>query len=130
MASELRVTTIANNAGTESVGSTYVINGSAKVWGFLNWSSSLSADGSLNVSSVSDDGNGDFGVNFTSSMADSNYAYNTLSSLSAGNTYVYGWELVKATGSANLQCGRHYDGGSTVAEDPQTNELSVHGDLA
>ena len=32
MASELRVTTIANNAGTESVGSTYVINGSVKSW--------------------------------------------------------------------------------------------------
>ena len=32
MASELRLTTLANNAGTESVDTTYVINGSAKAW--------------------------------------------------------------------------------------------------
>ena len=32
MASELRVTTIANNAGSESVDTTYVVNGSSKAW--------------------------------------------------------------------------------------------------
>ena len=35
MASELRVTTIANNAGSESVDTTYVVNGSAKAWNSL-----------------------------------------------------------------------------------------------
>ena len=43
MASELRVTTIANNAGTESVDTTYVVNGSAKAW--VNFNGSVGAAG-------------------------------------------------------------------------------------
>ena len=129
MAGKIIADTIETGAGAD-ISTSYVVNGSAKVWGFLEWSGGLSAEGSLNVSSVSDDGNGDFGINFTSSMADAHYAYTTLSSLTSGNTYVYGWELVKATGSANLQCGRHYNGGSTVAEDPTSNEFVLQGDLA
>lgn len=113
-----------------SIATNYVVDGSAKAWGFLEWSGGLSAEGSLNITSVSDDGNGDFAVNFASSFADAHYAYNTISTLVSGNTYVYGWELVKASGSANLQCGRHYNGGTTVAEDPTSNEIVVHGDLA
>ena len=58
MASELRVTTIANNAGTESVGSTYVINGSAKAWINLKIAATFETRDSFNISSVSDDGSG------------------------------------------------------------------------
>ena len=128
MTSVLNVDTIADKAGTGPVGLTK--QSAAKAWGFLEWSGGLSAEGSLNITSVSDDGNGDFAVNFASSFADAHYAYNTISTLVSGNTYVYGWELVKASGSANLQCGRHYNGGTTVAEDPTSNELAIHGDLA
>ena len=70
MASELRVTTIANNAGTESVGSTYVINGSAKAW--MN-EHHASVNDSFNVSSVTDGGTGDSVMNFTSNMNNANY---------------------------------------------------------
>lgn len=54
MASELRLTTLANNAGTESVDTTYVINGSAKVTGNLQSDASSNAAVSLNISSVTD----------------------------------------------------------------------------
>ena len=70
MASELRVTTIANNAGTESVGSTYVINGSAKAW--MAEHHAVTSD-SFNVSSVTDGGTGDSVMNFTSNMGNANY---------------------------------------------------------
>jgi len=125
--STLKADTIQNTSGGAV---TLTQQSAAKAWGFLEWSGGLSAEGSLNITSVSDDGNGDFAVNFASSFADAHYAYNTISTLVSGNTYVYGWELVKASGSANLQCGRHYNGGTTVAEDPTSNELAIHGDLA
>ena len=76
MASELRVTTIANNAGTESVDTTYVINGSAKAWSNYN-QVTPAVTGSMNIASVTDVSNGKHTVNFTSSMADTTYAVAT-----------------------------------------------------
>ena len=75
MASELRVTTIANNAGTESVDTTYVVNGSAKQWAKFTVAASLSD--SLNTSSITDTASGNFEVNFSSAMGNANYAVTT-----------------------------------------------------
>jgi len=111
-------------------GGTDAVSGVAKAWAFFEWSGGLTAEDSLNVSSVDDDGAGDFGVNYTSAMADAHHALHAFSTITSGNTYVYGFGLVKATTSAELLAGRHYNGGTTVTEDPETNEFSVHGDLA
>ena len=74
MASELRVTTIANNAGTESVGSTYVINGSVKSWvGGVNHTNQNFAD-SFNVSSYTDPGTGRGTLTLTSNMINAKYS--------------------------------------------------------
>ena len=71
MASELRVTTIANNAGSESVDTTYVVNGSAKAFIFQNTGTTIRK--SLNVASLVDNGSGDYIVNFTNNMDDIYY---------------------------------------------------------
>ena len=73
MASELRVTTIANNAGTESVDTTYVVNGSAKSWLNLNGTGTIAQRDSLNHSSTTDGGTGTYTFSLTSSMGDTNY---------------------------------------------------------
>jgi hypothetical protein len=76
MASELRVTTIANNAGSESVDTTYVVNGSAKA--FLTYDqSSVAIDGSFNVSSVTDNSTGNWNVNYTNNMDNATYTWLT-----------------------------------------------------
>ena len=72
MASEIRVTTIANNAGSESVDTTYVVNGSAKAWLTFSGNGTTVRDSS-NVSSLVDDGTGIYSYNFTSSMGNANY---------------------------------------------------------
>ena len=76
MASELRVTTIANNAGTESVDTTYVINGSAKGWSRIPDTHDSLTD-SFNASSISDGGTGQATISLTSSMSDANYCGTT-----------------------------------------------------
>ena len=73
MASELRVTTIANNAGTESVNTTYVINGSAKAWLNFNQTSTQAIRDSFSVSSISDTGAGRTQVTLTSAMLNNDY---------------------------------------------------------
>ena len=73
MASELRVTTIANNAGTESVGSTYVINGSAKAWILFDGTGTIAISDSFGVSSIADNGTGAYTVTVTNAFSTSDY---------------------------------------------------------
>ena len=75
MASELRLTTLANNAGTESVDTTYVINGSAKAWLNLNGTSTIATRDSFNVSGVTDNGTGNYTTSFTTSFNNANYSH-------------------------------------------------------
>ena len=77
MASELRVTTIANNAGTESVGSTYVINGSAKAWCTFQGTGTVSIKDSLNASSITDVNTGRYSVTSTNSLNNTDYNVQT-----------------------------------------------------
>ena len=73
MASELRVTTIANNAGSESVNTTYVVNGSAKAWVNLNGTGTIAISDSLNHSSATDSATGKYVFNFTNSFGNTSY---------------------------------------------------------
>ena len=69
-------TIIASNIsdGTTSVASTYVVNGSAKAWVNFNGTGTVAIRRALNVSSLTDNGTGDYTVNFTAAMSDANYA--------------------------------------------------------
>lgn len=137
MASELRLTTLANNAGTESVDTTYVINGSAKVWVNFDGSSGTTVRDSLNVTSVDDDGNGDYGVNFVSSMSNNDYAMTGSASLGAfanndvgliGPSRDNAAESL-ATGSVQLD-GQKSSNTDAVARDLAAALIAIHGDLA
>ena len=81
--------------GTTTVGTSYVVNGSAKAYGrFILSSSPASVSETFNISSVTDNGTGDTTVTFSSSMGTSIYPIATaclgdivglLNSGSAGN---------------------------------------------
>lgn len=72
--STLRLTTISNQGGTASVPSETVINGSAKAWVNFNGTGTVAIRASFNVSSITDNGTGDYTVNFTNALADGNYS--------------------------------------------------------
>ncbi len=74
MASELRITTLANNAGTESVDTTYVINGSAKAWVNYTSNTTTSIRDSLNTASLTDISTGKTTVSFSNAMANASYS--------------------------------------------------------
>jgi hypothetical protein len=72
--STLRLTTISNQTGSASVPSDTVINGSAKAWVNFNGTGTVAIRASFNVSSITDNGVGNYTVNFTNAMPDVNYA--------------------------------------------------------
>ena len=80
--STLRLTTISNQSGSSSVPSDTVINGSAKAWVNFNGTGTVAIRASFNVSSITDNGTGQYTVNFTTAMLDGNY-----SAIVSGATY-------------------------------------------
>jgi bifunctional ADP-heptose synthase (sugar kinase/adenylyltransferase) len=74
--STLKLGTIATQDGTESTEVTNVVNGSAKAW--VNFDGTQAAASmiraSFNVTSVTDNGTGDYTVNFATAMTDANYS--------------------------------------------------------
>jgi hypothetical protein len=69
--STLRVDTIQNAAGTDSPIS---VPGTAKAWVNFNGTGTVAIRASYNVSSITDNGVGDYTVNFTTALADANFS--------------------------------------------------------
>ena len=109
MASELRVTTIANNAGSESVDTTYVVNGSIKSWaGGVNHTNQ-SYEEAFNVSSYTDNGVGRADLTLTSNMSTSTYSVTHGSQLQypyqARSSSTSVWHLASVNSSAGYNDG-------------------------
>lgn len=91
--STIKTDTLQNVAGTLSVPVGTVVNGSAKAWVNFNGTGTVAIRAGFNVSSITDNGVGDYTVNFTTSMPDANYGVSTCAQLAADNldppNYVY-----------------------------------------
>jgi hypothetical protein len=72
MAGTLTISTLSD--GTNSTSATNCIQGSAKAWVNFNGTSTVAIRASYNVSSITDNGTGDYTVNFTNALPDANYA--------------------------------------------------------
>ena len=127
MASELRVNTLKDAAGANSVAMEYVANGSAKAWTNLNMSSGTYRD-SLNIASATDNGTGDFTNNYTSAMANANYNHE-YTQFENGRTGGYVLNNYGTYVTASLMRGRARESGGALADSDYVG-LTVHGDLA
>ena len=77
MARELRVNTLKDASGNNSIATSFVAGGSAKVWQNLDGSGTISTRDSFNVASTTDFATGRYRPNFTNSMNNSSYAVTT-----------------------------------------------------
>jgi hypothetical protein len=129
--STLNVANISDGSDTVETG--YAINGSAKVWLDLLQTSTTVRD-SLNVTSVTDNGVGDFTVNFSSALNSSGYAYSgEIDSSGATSSHMI-FRLAPTAAKLAGSCGV-YSGYATTTVGFTKLEyvglaFTVHGDLA
>lgn len=71
--SQLKIDSLANQAGTASTPIADVINGSARAFVNFNGTGTVAIRASYNVSSITDFQTGVYGINFTNPMPDTNY---------------------------------------------------------
>ena len=72
MASELRVNTLKDAAGNNSIATSFVAGGSAKAWVNFNGTGTIAIRDSLNAAGLVDDGTGIYTVNYSNSLSDAN----------------------------------------------------------
>ena len=84
MASELRVNTLKDASGNNSIGMSYVAGGSAKFFFKYSGSGTTFAD-SLNMTSATDNGTGDYTFTIASDMASINYSISGTGANSSGS---------------------------------------------
>ena len=125
--STIRATTISDLAGTGPA--TLTGQYAAKAWVNFNGTGTIAARDSLNVSSLTDNGTGQYGVNFTSSFANTNYCSTVMSNGGAGGAVQapYNNPINAAVGTHNMGTRRT---DTFSAQDCEGANYAYHGDLA
>ena len=77
------------NAGSGVLSVQNGMSGIAKAWVNFNGTGTVAINGSFNVTSITDNGTGDYTVNFTTAMPDINYSVTTIPTNSGGNIWAF-----------------------------------------
>lgn len=72
--STLRVANLQSTAGTQTVTQDRLYRGAATAWVNFNGTGTVAIRDNYNVSSITDNGVGDYTVNFTTALANANYS--------------------------------------------------------
>ena len=123
--STLNVSNISD--GTTSVGTGYVVNGSAKAWVNWNGTGTVAIRDSLNVASITDNGTGDYTTNISSAMGNANYCYTALGGDTSGSLSV---RIENASNRTTTTIDLLAYNTSAVVIDMQDLNSLIHGDLA
>lgn len=112
--------------GTDTVETGYVVNGSAKAWASVFYSSGTpTSTESLNLSSLSDLGTGQFGANYTNAFASADKCSTGIAQM---NTRVICKRISVQTTSYDEY--RVYEISSAPTVEDQNGNFMVTGDLA
>jgi hypothetical protein len=79
-----------------------------KAWVNFNGTGTVAIRASYNVSSITDNGTGDYTVNFTTAMADANYAFASLVGSTLGGTDQFGSRIKAAPTTTSLNVASTY----------------------
>jgi hypothetical protein len=131
MASELRVNTLKDASGNNSVATSYVAQGSAKAWVNFNGTGTIAARDSNNVSSLTDNGTSDYRTTFTSAMNNDDFAVSAQST-ALGTGYHCNAPKNAADASVSTtiirSIGTDFNGNDNMTH--QFVHHIIHGDLA
>ena len=122
MASILRVNTLTDASSNNSIATSNIFSGTAKAWVKFNGSSfSSSGDSTFNITSLTDDGTGDYTITVANDFSNANFVQVT--SGNEFNTFNDG-----ANGAGTMQFGNADNSGSRT--DTARCFAVGHGDLA
>jgi len=131
MASELRVNTLKDASGNNSIATSFVAGGSAKAWIDHTQITTSAIRDSLNISSITDAGTGQtYPITFTNNMNSSSYAGSMYSSANTSDGYsTFNNQYTGGLGSKTTSNFGH-NSYSSDHVDAIRNDDIIFGDLA
>ena len=123
MASELRVNTLKDASGNNSVGLTYVAKGTAKAWVYAE--ADAVRTNSFNMSSSTDHGDGDFSYGLTAAFSAVTYSQSGMVRTGTRSKILTRNDDRSTSSLIAVEVGNTSDGAQNYDHDVQ-----AHGDLA
>ena len=130
--STLKVNTIQDSSGSNASTTEQINQGRAKVWIHFDGQDTVAIRDSFNVSSLTDNGTGDYTYSFTSGMSNTNYAIcATAANTSAGQPVVSACPAndEQTTSQFNVEQG-YTTNTSSYSNFDSEDYVSIFGDLA
>ena len=127
MASELRVNTLKDAAGNNSIGLSYVAEGIAKAYVNINGTGTIAIRSSSNAASITDNGTGNYTVTFTSAMNNAEYGANVTGATGDTSSVAIGGRYTTSTASA---CNFSNAISGIGSVDVVYTHVCINGDLA
>ena len=121
------------NDGTTTVATTFITNGSSKAWCCWNGTSTAVIRDSHNVSSLTDNGSGDYTFAYTSNFGSANYTVaGSFAFSSAITNYVYNVQPREnsVVTASSVRLLTVFSGASTGVADYPYSAFQTQGDLA
>ena len=122
MASELRVNTLKDASGNNSVATSTVAQGRAKAWHKAQDNATL--DDSFNISSGSDQGTGNYDYSFTNGMNNANY------SITCSGSYAEIGEPEQSSATTSQYTVRTFGRQDSLNNADSRQSAQIAGDLA
>ena len=127
MASELRVNTLKDASGNNSVGMSFVAEGTAKAWMSFNGTGSAALRDSFNPSSLTDNSTGNFTQTLSNAMGNASFSGTTHVIVTTnGDCTATGEATAPTTTTFKIGCRAL----ANTLLDPQYGMTNIHGDLA
>lgn len=114
--------------GTTTVDTSYVLNGSAKAWVNFDGTGTIATRDSLNVASLTDNNIGNYTINLSSSIIDTNQSTQATSHSGQDTFFNHGASSYLDTSSSIRMMA--IAASTAAATDKNVCSSSVHGDLA
>jgi hypothetical protein len=132
MASELRVNTLKDASGNNSIATSFVAGGSAKVFASYNLKDDTGYAASLNNSSFTDVATGKSRFTFSSSLSAISYNVNANGRFEINNDDPAQSQFCQPTqlATGSVQVGTEDNASAGSAEDSRYHTIAIHGDLA
>ncbi len=128
MASELRVNTLKDASGNNSIATSFVAGGSAKAWANIDGTGTVNLRDSFNTSGITDVAAGVYTTSISSNLANTNYVTVTGCDMDVA----YGGVMIVVNGQ-NLTSStrtKTYYGSGHAGTDNEINTFANFGDLA
>jgi hypothetical protein len=129
--STAKFNTLSNLAGSLTVPVATVVQGSAKAWVYFTVPAGTPIiQTAFNITSITDNGAGDYTFNFTSALVDANFAFAGLGTAGGANYQIAGGNIaggvVRTTSSLRTPFGFvSSTGGALTAQDPASASIVV-----